>query len=547
MIGVAELQQGRNATAAEWIGRALDAAPGYAEAECNLGVALRALGRVGEAEAAYRRTLELLPDHPEAHLNLGRLLRDGGRLEEAAVHIERAVALQPGAARAHLHLGILRRLEGRPEEAAASLETALALTPGDAEAWNELGATHLDRREIEDAVAAFRQAVALRPAYVEALTNLGAALRRARRLDGAEEAYGEALRHAPERAETHANLGVLRMSQGRVDEAILSFDRAIALRPGYGDALWNRANALLLRGDFARGWDEYEARWQRKEATPRDFPAPAWEGESLAGRTLLVHAEQGLGDTIQFVRYLLLLEGRAARIVLEVQEELAELLSGLPGVDAIVARGKALPAFDAHAALLSLPRILRTRLDTIPAGVRYLAADPALERAWGDRLGPKDGVRIGLVWAGNPKHSNDHNRSAPAAFLPAIAGSAGCRFFSLQMGERRRDLLQPGCRGIVDLAPLLRSFADTAAALTQMDLCIAVDTSVAHLAGALGRPTWVALPFTPDWRWLMGRDDSPWYPTMRLFRQTAPGDWNSVTDAIHAALRVFSPELPNRP
>jgi hypothetical protein len=382
------------------------------------------------------------------------------------------------------------------------------------------------------------------PDLAEAHAGLGNALGDRNRLDEALSCQRRALALQPDSAEAHHNLGTSLADLGRLDEAVECYRRAIELRPDFADAHYNLSIALLLDGEFPRGWDEGEWRWRRRDKTQeklRSFAQPLWSGEQQAPRTILVWCEQGLGDSIHFVRYVPELVKRGWRVILEAPTGLRRLFATVEGVT-LVERGDPLPHFDTHCPLLSLPRAFGTTLATIPAAVPYLGAGAEGVATWRDRLGD-DGSRprVGLAWAGNPAFIRDAARSPRLDVMMPLLEVPGIRFFGLQMGDGRRDLsgraMPPG---FTDLGPEITDFADTAAILANLDLIVTSDTAVAHLAGALGRPVWVALKAVPDWRWLRERDDSPWYPSMRLFRQPRPGDWRPVVEALGRELAVFA-------
>jgi len=364
------------------------------------------------------------------------------------------------------------------------------------------------------------------------------------KLDRVEEAEGlhrRAIAIKPDFADAHYNLGVALHGQGRFDEALASYDEAARLNPEFVDARWNRAFLWLTMGRFAEGWREHEWRWRRKHQPPRSFPQPLWKGEPIAGRTILLHNEQGVGDTLQFVRYAPLVAAQGARVLVQVQRPLARLVrASLDGGIEVLAEGDLLPPFDLHAPLLSLPLAFATTLETVPARIPYLKADAAAAARWRSRIGPLPGLKIGLVWAGNAQHKNDRNRSIALERLMPLVDEVKARWFSLQVGERAGDLARVASGRINNLADRFTDFAETAAAIDNLDLVISVDTAVAHLAGALGKPAWVLLPAVPDWRWLLVRSDNPWYPTARLFRQPARGDWDSVMQALRAALHELA-------
>ncbi len=393
---------------------------------------------------------------------------------------------------------------------------------------------------MDEAVARYRRALALRPDYPEAHNDLGSALAQQGRLDEAVAHYGRALALRPDYPEAHSNLGSALADQGRLDEAVAHFRRALALKPDYPEAHSNLAMVLLAQGDMDAGWAEYEWRWKMPHAVKaaRSFAQPRWRGEAAEGRTLLIHAEQGLGDTVQFCRYAPLAANRGLRVILEVQEPLVRLLRGLPGVDRVVGQGEALPPFDLHCPMLSLPLALATATESIPSAASYLHADPAQVAAWRTRLAAMGSgrLRIGLAWAGNPDLPADHRRSLAPDRLAPLFDLSGLHVFSLQ----KDGPAAPEAFPLTDLMGEVGDFADTAALVANLDLVISVDTAVAHMAAALGKPVWLLNRFDSCWRWQAGRRDSPWYPTLRLYRQPRPGDWAPVLAEVARDLRVLT-------
>jgi hypothetical protein len=432
---------------------------------------------------------------------------------------------------------------GRQDEAEAAYREALRLRPDFADAYNNLGnALHALGRP-DEAEASLREALRLRPDNAVAHVNFGIVVEALGRLEDAAASYREALRLRPDFPEALNHLGISLFH--RPDEAVACLRRLVAVQPDFVDGQVNLSHALLLDGRFEEGWERYEWRWKTRQMAPlvRNFSVPLWSGEAIGRRTVLLHAEQGLGDTLQFCRYAPLME-TGARVILEVQAPLVRLLSDLPGVAEVIARGQALPAFDLHCPLLSLPRAFGTRLQTVPAGAPYLAADPVQAAAWGERLAGIAGRRVGLVWAGEPwGDARDARRSVRLATLAPLAQAPGVNFVSLQKGAPAAQAAdQPTGMTLFDFTADLADFADTAALIENLDLVISVDTSVAHLAGAMGKPVWLLNRFDTCWRWLLNRDDSPWYPTLRQFRQPAPGDWPSVAEAVRDALRGLPAE-----
>ncbi len=504
--------------------------PAYADAHNNLGALLEKSGRHAEAIASYRAALAARPGFAEAHCNLGQLLRTTGVLDEAIQHLNAAIKLRPDYADAHRGLGMALGRQNKHDQAIVALRKAIELRPQDAEAHNQLGNRLKATGELDAAESAYRKALALRPDFVDVHNNLGNIYFRRGRLQDAETCYRRALELRPNYPDGYGNLGIVHMGRCRYDEAVVSLRRALELRPNYPEAMCNLSQALLVLGQFKEGWERYESRWRLPAMPARPFRQPWWHGEELLGRTLLLHVEQGLGDAIQFARYAPIVKALGADVILETPRELMRLFAPLArqGIR-LVQRGVALPHFDLHCPLLSLPGALGCGVTEIPAAVPYLQADDAAIQGWRQRLGTGPELKIGLVWAGNPQHGNDHNRSfRPLAFKPVTA-VPGARFFSLQKQRRPGDDADLAALGAIgDVTEALQDFTDTAAALAALDLLIAADTSIVHLAGALARPVWMMTPFSPDWRWLLGRDDTPWYPTMRLYRQPREKDWASV-------------------
>jgi len=372
---------------------------------------------------------------------------------------------------------------------------------------------------------------------------LGAALLETNQIDESITALRRAVQIKPDYAQAHNNLCSALYQRGQVTEATAAATRAVSLKPEFADAHWSLGLMLLAQGNFAQGWQEYEWRWQRDNFTTpqRDFPQPRWDGQDLHGKTILLHAEQGLGDTLQFVRYAPMVAQKGGRVILECQRDLKRLLSQLPGVDEIMTTSESLPPFDLHCPLMSLPSVFKTELASIPVAIPYLKSDPVLAAVWRSRLASASTARrVGLVWAGSPLKRRDRNRSIMLAQFAPLASITNVVFHSLQKGEAGKQLPPKGLI-LRDFGAELNDFADTAALLDCLDLIITVDTAVAHLAGAMGKQVWTLLPFAPDGRWLLNREDSPWYPTMRLFRQTRIGDWATpiyqVRDLLASDLR----------
>jgi len=553
--------------------QALSRDPSLAEACNNLATLVVQLGDESRAEALLQRALILHPDYGEAQNNLGILLSSRGEHGRALSAFERAVSLEPTKAGWLNNLGNAYIEHFRFAEALDAFDRVIAINPGDADCWSNRALALRGLRRPDEAITSLRRALAIAPSHINALSNLGIILKEAKRLAEAEEVLQRATEIDPGNPHIWGNLAAVfeaagdgermracatrsaeldphypeaynllangEMEAGRYDAALALYERSLALDPSNRNANWNVGLIWLLHGDFERGWKQFEWR-KRLQSVVFDhgtYAGQPWDGSPLQGRDILVHSEQGIGDAIQFIRYAPLLKARGARrVYLECPYPIVPLLSGVTDVDAVIARGVALPNYDVHANLMSLPGLLGTTLDSIPASVPYIPVEPRTARAL--VTGGDGALTVGFVWAGNPIHGRDFLRSAPLDAFRTLCGVEGTRFYSLQKGETaERQLAERPIPGVVNLAPHLDDFRDTAAVLDALDLVITVDTSVAHLAGALGKETWLLLPHVPDFRWMLEREDSPWYPTMRLFRQPSPRDWDSVFARVHEALR----------
>jgi Flp pilus assembly protein TadD len=544
-LGLIAHQMGDNEKAARHIRAAIAANgvnPGY---HCNLGLILCQLDRPTDAEVSLRTALRLRPEYPEALNCLGMTLHELGRPGEAEACYQEALRLKPDFAEAFNNLGNALFALGRPDEAETSCRRAVSFEPTLAEAHANLGIALAAQGRAAEAERSYREALRLRPERPAVSNNLGATLSLLGRPAEAAICFRDAVRLQPDFADAQSNLAFALCDLRRPAEAQAAAREAIRLQPEFADAHNNLSYALLLEGRMEEGWAEYEWRWKTKNmaAGARAFRAPLWTGQPIGERTILLHAEQGMGDTLQFCRYAPMIEPRA-RVVLEVQAPLARLVLRLPGIAQVVLRGEPLPPFDLHCPLLSLPRAFRTTVCTVPATAPYLSAYPEAAAVWKDRLAKLPfGLKVGLVWAGEPRAGSpdltaiDARRSIALEALAPLAEVAGVIFISLQKGGPAVQAASPPSGMIlVDFTAELGDFADTAALVENLDLVISVDTSVAHLAGAMGKPVWLLNRFDSCWRWLLDRDDSPWYPTLRQFRQGAPGDWTSPIVAVQSAL-----------
>jgi tetratricopeptide (TPR) repeat protein len=535
--------------------RAIAVQPDSAETHYNLGNLLKGQKRLDEAEAAYRRAIALNPESADANSNLGNLLTEQRRTDEAEAFCRRAIALRPDYAQAHSNLGNLLQIQKRPQEAEAAYRRAIAAKPDYAEAYSNLGVLLKAQKRIDEAEAAYLRAIAVKPDYEEAYSNLGVLLMEQKRFAEAEAACRRAISLRQDYADAYSNLGNLLQALKRPEESEAAYRHAIALKSGHADARWNLSLLLLRRGRFQEGWMEFEARYapgktDRKMAPPSILPGgaplpPQWQGEALTGKALLIWPEQGLGDEIQFVRYLPLLKARGLRhLTLACKPPLKALFAAQGLADRVISttdwRSEMAAEFDYWCYPLSLPLHFATTLENLPATIPYLRAEPERIARWAKRL-PPAALRVGLVWKGSPTHKNDANRSLPSlAALAPLWSVPGIAFVSLQKGAGEDEAGAPPVnQPLAHLGGEINDFADSAAILSQLDLLICVDTAVAHLAGALGVPCWVLLPdHKTDWRWLEERADSPWYPrVMRLFRQGSDGNWDGVVMQMLAALR----------
>ena len=508
MLGVMAMQSTNYALAVELISVSVQANPVNATAELNLGLAYKELQRFEQALSCFQQAIHLRPDYAQAFFNRALVLHATGHLDAALADFEKAIEIQPDYAQAWNNRGVVLQAQLRWDEAATSYVRAIAAQP-------DLGQAHY---------------------------NLGNALRALGRFEEAITSYDAAIALEADAAHAFNNRGLALQELQRSAQAIASYDAAIAIQANYADAYWNKAIELLLCGDFAQGWKLYEWRWQRDAFTSRkrDFAQPLWLGDApLVGKAVLLHAEQGLGDSIQFCRYAREVQALGAHVLLEVPRPLMALFASLEGVSQIIEKGAPLPQFDYHCPLLSLPLAFQTQLENLPGRTPYLASTAPQRDRWQRRLGPRTQPRVGLVWSGNALDKNDLQRSMRLQdLLPYL--STDFEFICLQKEMRPADQHLIQTSQIRFFGAQIEDFSDTAALCDLVDLVISVDTSVAHLAGALGKPTWILLPYTPDWRWMLHRDDSPWYPSVRLYRQTQERAWPPVLERMRSDLGGFS-------
>jgi tetratricopeptide (TPR) repeat protein len=575
LLGLASWQSGQHAAAAELLRKAIALDGSQAAFYGNLAAALRGLRQFDEAVENYQRAIRLQPyaavvhvhlgslyeeldapdkaiasyetavrvepNRPEAYVRLARVHKQRGDLRAAESFFRQAIQRAPGVAELYFELANVLQIAGRLDDAVECYRKALELKPDYPEADCNLGNALRERGEWDEAVALLQRAVERRPDFAAPMSNLGAVLQDLGRLDEARTCFERALAIEPTRPEVLLNLGIISKDQGRVEEALGWYERALAAQPGYAQALCSRGTARLSLGQFAEGWADYEHRVQCRQYNTLRLPQPRWDGSPLGDRRLLVHGEQGFGDQMQFLRYLPLVRERVGHVTLVVDEPLVPLFDQ-SGYGPVGPKLSPLPPFDVHVPLMGLPHVFGTTLDTVPADIPYLSAEQARVERWRGEVEKYPGLRVGIAWQGRPQYHGDRLRSVPLACFEPLSCVEGVRLISLQKVYGTEQLAEVAGRfEVIDLAASLdvggEAFLDIAAAMKSLDLVISCDTAIAHLAGALGVRVWVALVHAPDWRWMLGRDDSPWYPTMRLFRQSQPRQWSDVFARMAAELR----------
>lgn len=573
LLGVACSQQGRKDEGARYIHQAIALQPGAADFHSNLAMVYVESGQLEQAIASAQRAIALKSAHVEAMNILGNALRQLGRLGEALEWLQRSLSVRPEQPEALTGLAELYRRMGRIADADAISQRLLALQPNSHEGLAVRGETLLNERRYAEAAAVFQALIDSHPQSWVGYNGLGVALSRQGRtaetallyrkaielakgrnpgphnnagfacigegqLDEAIEHFERALEIRADFPEVHVNLGNAYAGRLELDRAMDSYNRALFFQPDNQDAHLGKALLLLLRGNFPEGLLEYEWRWLKFFEHRQSFPQPAWDGYDIAGKTILLHSEQGFGDTIQFARFAKIVAARGANVILGCDKELVSLLSSMDGGTRVVPRGSPAPPFDVHCSLLSVLYALGITVDTIPGNAPYVFADENLQSRWREALAGMKGMKVGICWAGDSSHLRNRDRSASLELFAGLRDLRGVHWVSLQKGSPGREPVPPGFDLIV-MTEQLHEFADTAALIANLDLVISVDTAVAHLAGALGKPVWTLLPFFPDFRWLLDRDDSPWYPTMRLFRQQTGRDWAGVLERVRTALEAL--------
>lgn len=577
-LGNALLQLQRPQEALQAYQNAVKVQPDYVTGHFNLGSLLSSLHRVEEALAAYDQAITLdpkhisalqnrglihlgrkdhlqaiadfnqiltaNPGHVDSLLNRGLAYYENGQFIEAIQNYNDLLKIEPGNVDVHCYQGMAFYKLGMYEQAVTSYGNGLRINNDSTKALNNRGAALYRLGQYEAALSNYDRAILLQPDYAEAHSNRGALLHEMSRYQEALASHDQALVIDPQYATAHCNRGMLLLDMLRHDEAMESYDKALAIDPEYAEAHWNQSLCRLRMGDFEQGWEQYEWRWKVDSIArlKRQFSQPTWLGEgSISGKTILLHADQGLGDTIQFCRYAQLLANQNATVLLEVPLPLKSLLNGLSGVQQVIGAGEALPEFDMHCPIMSLPFACKALAESIPSAIPYISAQQEYIEKWASRLESKQGLRIGIVWAGSSAHANDRKRSIALEKLQPLL-ALDHQFFSLQKELRPTDQEFLQRSGIIHLGEELQDFSDTAAVMELLDLVISVDTAVVHLAGAMGKLVWIMLPYSPDWRWPVDSDTSLWYPTATLLRQPDAGDWDGVVNAMTAALASFDAE-----
>ncbi|MBF0358176.1 MAG: tetratricopeptide repeat protein [Magnetococcales bacterium] len=570
-LGTVLQKQGRVVEAVESYQKALSIHPDLAEAHYNLGIIHQEQGDMDKAVASCQKAIAIKPGFAEAHCVLGTALQREGKLEEAAACQQRAISIKPGYAEAYISLGIVQKEQGNLAAAIASYQKAITIKPNYPEAYNNLGNTLKEQDRLNEAISNYQKAIAIKANYAEAYRNLGAAFQEQGCLDAAVEAcqkaisikpdyaeayyiignslmeqmsldaavenYQKAIAIKPDYPDAYCNLGNARNKQAKIEEAVNSYQKAIALKPNHAEAHFNLSTNLLLIGDYESGWKEYEYRFLCREVSYDNYQQPRWDGSRLDGKTILLHHEQGFGDTLQCIRYVELVKNLGATVIVYCQKPLGSLLQGMEHIDKLCTSTDSIPAFDCQLPLFSLPLLFGTTLETIPENSPYIYPDQLLVKKFSQRLEGVKGFKVGIVWQGSPRHNRNWYRSVDPAILIKLFSIEGAVFISLQKEAKESDLeLLSKQDNFIDISAELNDFSDTAAAMANLDLMISVDTSVVHLSGALACPSWVMLSYIPDWRWLLEGEDSPWYPSARLFRQSKHGNWDSVIESVFSNL-----------
>jgi tetratricopeptide (TPR) repeat protein len=561
-LGITFCRQERLEAAINCFENAINLQPSLAAAHYSLGDILLRFGNLDAAISRLQVAIDLHPNYAQAYNSLGLAFSKKLQLEQSVAMYERAIAIAPDLAEAHCNLGDVLLQQEKLDEAISACREAIALKPDSSAAYSNLSVALMRQGYLEEAIAACHQAIALQPDLAAAYSNLGEILFKQDKLDEAIAAYEQSIDLNPNLGDAHCNLGVAFCEQNRIDEALTHLRQAVSLQPDDAISHVNLGMTQILIGDFANGLSEYEWRWQQKDVPIPKFNQPLWDGSELAGRTILLWAEQGLGDTLQFIRYAPLVAQKGGRVIVSCPATLVRLVANVADVEMAIAEGEPLPEFDVHAQMLSLPRLLGTNVSNIPSQVPYIQVcrgqsettiptSPFFKNIESPLLkGGGESLNIGIVWASGYRQRSDslrfyHKKSCPLSLFLQLLALPHAHLYSLQVGRNANDIDE--LREFKDRdrwhdwSPLIHDFTDTATLVSHLDLVISVDTAIVHLVGAMGKPVWTLLPFAPDWRWFLDREDTPWYPTMRLFRQSEWGDWDKVMRRVCAALQTFQP------
>lgn len=561
-LGVALYDLGKIDEAIEAFHKAIALNPNYADIYYNLGIALQNGGKVDDAIEAYTKAIALNAKHVDAYNNLGVTLHSKGKIEHAIQLFTKALAINPHYVDAYYNLGNALQKINKTDHAITAYEKAIALNPRYVDAYNNLGVALKSQGKVNEAIDVYTQALALNPNHAGVYNNLGSVLKAQGKIDESIDAYTKALALNPNYVDAYNNLGNALHDKGKIDEALEAYSKALSLDPSHADASWNQSLSLLLSGNLLKGFQLYEYRWLAEGSLKkfkRTFAKPLWLGkEDLSGKTILIHTEQGFGDTLQFCRYIEILAHQGAHVIFEVKKPLLRLLTNLRGIVTLIEKGLLLPEFDYHCPLLSLPHALKTTLETVPNKCPYIDTDPTLIGKWKHTLGKKRALRVGFVWNGGFRANQpelwyaNNRRNVPLELIVKLNRS-DVDFYSLQKGDPAESEFKERAQGLWQGDNLfnymddVKDFADTAGLISQLDLVIAVDTSTAHLAAAMGKPVWLLNRFDTCWRWMLHREDSPWYPTLKLFRQTSFGDWEGVIEKVIACLDTWVISHDNKP
>ena len=542
LLGALFAQVKKYPQAIKFLSKAIIVDPNHAGCFSNLGISFQKLRRLEEALSSYDKAISLQADYAEAYSNRGAVLQELKRFDEALSSYDKAISIKGDYAEAFNSRGTVLEELKRLEEALSSYHKAISINKDFTESYYNRGNVLHKLKRLEEALSSYDKAISLHEDYAEAYSNRGLVLQDLKRLEEALSSYDKAISLHEDYAEAYSNRGTVLEELKRLDEALSSYEKAISINKDYAEAYWNSSICYLLAGNFNEGWARYEWRWQSKSISKtagiRKFSQPLWLGtEVLKDQTIFLYAEQGLGDTIQFSRYVSLVAGLGAKVVLEVQPSLVKLLSYLEGISQIISKGDKLPNFDYQCPLMSLPLAFKTELKTIPSVSKNISTDEKKVEKWQAILGEKTKPRVGIVWSGAVNHKNDLQRSLKLSQLITHLPS-DYEYLSLQkeISDVDKEVLIECCK-IKHFGDDLKDFTDTAALCELIDIVISVDTSVAHLAGTLGKNTWVLLPYSPDWRWLLDRNDSPWYSSVKLYRQEKINDWESALVNIESDLK----------